>query len=155
MKASLFLCVLLSRTVPILAQIHYGIGVAAGAQTFQRGSVSDTKLISAVELFGHSPTWGASVVAERADPHMNVVHGDVLHSVTPYLWVGGGPSYVNLDGFKAQTTWNVEAELVRPLARAEILVRARYYPFHMEAFRDQARARGPAVYGAVRYSFGR
>src|SRR5258708_28107338 len=119
MKASLFLCLLLSRTVPILAQIHYGIGVAAGAQTFQRGSISDTKLISAVELFGHSPTWSASVAGERADSHMNIVHGDVLHAVTSYLWVGGGPSYVNLDGFKARTTCNVEAELVRPLASAQ------------------------------------
>jgi len=155
MKRSLFLFVFLSRTVPLLAQIHYGIGVGAGAQTFKRGSISDTKLISAVELFGHSRTWGASVAGERADSHMNVVHGDALHAVTPYLWVGGGPSYVNLEGFRAQMTWNVESELVWPLARAEILVRARYYAFHVEAFRDEAQARGPAVYGAVRYSFGR
>ena len=154
-KTPLLLVVLLSRTVPLLAQIHYGIGLAAGAQRFQRGSLSDTKLITAVELFGRSPTWCASVVGERADSHMSVVHSDVLHAVTPHLWVGGGPSYVSLEGFKAQTTWNVEAELVRPLARVEILVRARYYAFHVEAFRDEARTRGPGVYGAVRYAFGR
>jgi hypothetical protein len=43
---------------------------------------------------------------------------------------------------------------VRPVSRVEVLLRARYCPFHVEAFRDEAKAKSPALYGAVRYAFG-
>ncbi|HXH41221.1 MAG TPA: hypothetical protein VNN08_21520 [Thermoanaerobaculia bacterium] len=155
MKASAILFLFLSLTVPLMAQTHYGIGVAAGAQTIQRGSSSDTKLLSAVELFGQSGPWSAAVAGEWADPQMTIVHGDVTRAISPWFRVGAGPSYVKLRGFTAQTTWNVEAELVRPVARMEVLLRARYCPFHVEAFRDEAKAKSPAVYGGVRYAFGR
>jgi len=146
---------LLAIALPLPAQTRFGLGVAAGVQSFRHMGGTNPLLVPSVELIGRGMQLGASVALERADPeaHMTVLHGDMLYGVTPSFWIGGGPSRVTVEGFKSATTWNVEAELVHRFTRTEIYLRGRYWPLHLEAFRDEVEAKGGAAYAGVRFWF--